>query len=201
MEEEVDFLSAALGMAAHGEIISLRGFCPADRVPELRRLAVDQGWGLRVGEPAADDRVPTLIRNNAVVRPAQTVLNMLGILPGYREVDIGAAFLFFFSIFFAMIVGDAGYGAVFLGITLWARRRNPGAPAHPFHLMILLSSGTILWGLLTGTVFGIAALLSTLTLLRVDWLCRRAMSSSSASSCAVHLRSRTCGTDGSTGKA
>ena len=170
LEERVDFLEAATGLAAHGEILALRGFCPDDRVPALKCLAAAQGWGMLVEEPSAEDRVPTLLRNNAAVRPAQTILNMLGILPGYREVDIGAAFLFFFSIFFAMIIGDAGYGAIFLGLTLWARRRHPTAPAQPFHLMILLSSATIIWGLLTGTVFGMSALPGFLRRLRVEWL-------------------------------
>lgn len=69
-----------------------------------------------------------------------------------------------------MIIGDAAYGAIFLGITLWVRRRHPTAPAQPFHLMILLSSATIIWGLLTGTVFGMSTLPDVLKRLRVDWL-------------------------------
>jgi V/A-type H+-transporting ATPase subunit I len=53
------------------------------------------------------------------------VFELIGILPGYREIDVSLWFLLFFSLFFAMLVGDAGYGAIFLGLTLWAQRKFP----------------------------------------------------------------------------
>jgi V/A-type H+-transporting ATPase subunit I len=98
---------------------------------------------------------------------------MISILPGYREVDISAAFLFFLSIFFAMLVGDAGYGALFLILTAWARIKKPNAPASVFSLLYILSTCTLIWGILTGNYFGYYTynnLPSPLKALTISWL-------------------------------
>ena len=42
------------------------------------------------------------------------VFDILGTVPGYREYDISFWFLGFFTLFFAMIIGDAGYGCLLL---------------------------------------------------------------------------------------
>jgi V/A-type H+-transporting ATPase subunit I len=64
--------------------------------------------------------------------------------------------LIFFSIFFAMIIGDAGYGLIFFSLTVFAHKKM-GKKMHDhtaFFLFYVLSSCTILWGLITGTFFG-----------------------------------------------
>lgn len=169
-EDLVRFLEAREGMGAAQPVAFLRGYCPAEEVETLRAAAARQGWGLLIRDPAPDEPVPTLIRNPAWVRPIQAVFNAIGIVPGYREVDISAAFLLFLSLFFAMLVGDAGYGALFLALTLWARRKWPRAPAEPFRLLAIMSTATIAWGVLTGTYFGIANIPAPLARLKIPWL-------------------------------
>jgi len=79
----------------------------------------------------------------------------MNIIPGYREADVSLCFLLFFSVFFGILIGDAGYGLTFLGLTLWARKKaGPQADQTPFELMIILSVCTVIWGALTGTFFG-----------------------------------------------
>ncbi|MEA3305832.1 MAG: V-type ATP synthase subunit I, partial [Candidatus Omnitrophota bacterium] len=55
-----------------------------------------------------------------------------------------------------MLIGDAGYGAIFFALTLLAQRKFgkklPGKSV--FILFYLLSSCAIVWGMLTGTFFG-----------------------------------------------
>ena len=97
-------------------------------------------------------------------------MEMIGILPGYEEVDISAIFLLFLSLFCAMLIGDAGYGILFLVITRWARRRLPHAPALPFTLITIMSVSTIVWGALTGSWFGLVRLPAPLMGLKVNWL-------------------------------
>lgn len=66
-------------------------------------------------DPAADDdKVPTKIKYTKVTRLIAPVFDILGTVPGYREYDISFWFLGFFTLFFAMIIGDAGYGCLFL---------------------------------------------------------------------------------------
>jgi V/A-type H+-transporting ATPase subunit I len=154
LEASVEMLEAQLGLTAHDEILVLEGYAPAEQAEPLTRLAASAGWGVRVSDPAPGEEPPTLIRNPAWIRPIESVLKAIEIIPGYREVDISAVFLLFFSLFFAMLVGDAGYGLIFLILTLLARRKIPLAPAEPFRMLVITSVATMLWGGLTGTVFG-----------------------------------------------
>ncbi len=160
------------GMGRHGRVAYLSGFAPADSVPSIRHAAAEAGWALKIDDPSATDTVPTLLKMPAWVRPIKAVMQMLAILPGYRESDISGLFLIFFSIFFAILIGDAGYGALFLLATLLARWKKPKAPAYPFVLFGILSVGTILWGALTGNYFGIESKVLPGVLLRVkvEWL-------------------------------
>jgi V/A-type H+-transporting ATPase subunit I len=169
-EEHVAFLEARTGMGAVGQIVYLRGYCPLRDVSCIREAAQEGGWGLLVETPAETDPVPTLLDNPSWVRPIRTVFEMVGILPGYHEADISAVFLIFLSLFFAMLVGDAGYGALFLGLSLWMRRPKSGVPPHAVHFLMIMSVCTILWGLLTGTVFGIPRLPAVFQAFRVNWL-------------------------------
>ncbi len=168
--ERRELLSVAAGMGDTPALVYLQGFCPADDVSAVNAEAHRSGWGLVVRDPAPEDNVPTLIRNPAWIRPIRAVFGMIGLLPGYREIDISAAFLLFFSVFFAMLIGDAGYGALFLVATLAVRAGARKAPAYPFHLLIVLSVCTIAWGILTGTYFGVTALPAPLKALTLGWL-------------------------------
>ena len=170
-EEALQLAEVRAGMgAATAQIDYLQGFCPSDEVDRLRQAARDHGWGLSIDEPADDDRVPTQLRNPAWMKPIEAVFDLIGILPGYREIDVSMWFLLFFTLFFAMLVGDAGYGATFLVLSVWARRKFPDVPVHVFTLLRITSIATIVWGVLTGTYFGIPDVPAPLASLKLNWL-------------------------------
>nr|HPN84507.1 hypothetical protein [Victivallales bacterium] len=89
-----------------------------------------------------------------IIRP---VFEFIGVEPGYDELDVSVCFLFFFSIFFAMLVGDAGYGCLFLASAIFAKMkfRNEAKLKLPLNLFIVLSISTIIWGALGGSWFSI----------------------------------------------
>ncbi|HBA83466.1 MAG TPA: hypothetical protein DCZ95_05160 [Verrucomicrobia bacterium] len=169
-EEAVLFLEARAGMGSTKPVAYLQGFCPDDAVEPIRRAAGQNGWGLVIEEPSESDHVPTLLRNKKWVKPIKAVFDFIGVVPGYHEVDISVVFLLFFSLFFAMLVGDAGYGAIFLGLTLWIRKKHPQAPSYVFALLAITGVATIVWGVLTGTYFGIGNLPAPLKSLQIVWL-------------------------------
>jgi V/A-type H+-transporting ATPase subunit I len=154
----IAFERAGIAMKQDGPLAFLTGYAPEDQVEALRKLAGGQGWALLEEDPEEGDPVPTLVRNPKWIRIISPVFKLLGTVPGYREHDISFWFLLFFSIFFAMIIGDAGYGVLFLVLTLLARWRFKGASAEPFFLLLVTAACTIVWGALTGTWFGGQAL-------------------------------------------
>ncbi|MCK9182105.1 MAG: ATPase [Fibrobacteraceae bacterium] len=149
-----NFEEASAGALDADSICALRGFCPAPRIDELKDFAKRLGWGLKIEDPAPDDDVPTLLTYKKLTAPMKFLYDIIGIAPGYREVDVSAVFLCFFSLFFAMIVGDTAYGILFLGITLFLRHKFPKAPATGFHFMELMSVATIVWGILNASYLG-----------------------------------------------
>lgn len=169
-EETLQVEEARAAMAHVGAVDVLRGYVPVDESERLRAAAAAHGWGLWIREVEDPDAAPTLLRNPRWVRPIGALFDFLGVVPAYGQVDVSVPFLAFFSLFFAMIVGDAGYGAIFLLLTEVAGRRWRGASRRVIALMRLLSVATIGWGVLSGNVFGIAALPPLLASLRLDWL-------------------------------
>ncbi len=168
LADEVVWLEARAGMGAQGRVLYLSGYAPTEAAPALRAAARQHGWGLMLAEPAADDAVPTLVRNPRWVKPIRAVFDMIGILPGYKEVDISVSFLLFLSLFFAMLVGDAGYGLMFLVLAWLARRKFPSLPVHYLRLLQIMSVCTVAWGALTGVYFGMQP--AAMSWLAVPWL-------------------------------
>jgi V/A-type H+-transporting ATPase subunit I len=78
------------------------------------------------------------------------------VVPGYREFDISPLLLIFLGLFFGMIIGDAGYGTLYILLTLLAERKfGKGMKERTvFRLLYFFSGCAIFWGMLTGTVFG-----------------------------------------------
>ena len=155
LEKEVEFHKVRSSMVSEDEFRYLAGFCPYDAVAKILKLAQRQGWGILVQEPDNSDEVPTLLRNSRLIRIIQPVFKFMDVIPGYDEYDVSFWFLLFFSLFFAMIIGDAGYGMIFLLLTFLTHRKKTKIPKEVFPLFYTLSFATIIWGALTGTWFGL----------------------------------------------
>lgn len=157
--------TAAANFGATGKMAHLTGWIPAESVSALAAAAKTEGWGFALRDPQPDENPPVLLRAPRLFRPIGALFDMLGILPGYAESDVSAVFYSFFTLFFAMLVGDAGYGALVLA-AWWAARRAvrrkaaadgrpaPRAATDAVALVGVFGAATVLWGVLTGTYFG-----------------------------------------------
>lgn len=134
----------------------LTGFIPADDMEAFRKKAKDSCWAYAVDDPSDEDPVPTKVKYNKVTKMMKPMFDMLGITPGYREYDTSMWFMLFLALFFAMIIGDAAYGMIFLaaGIAMNVKARK----VTNLNLLVYVMSGaTVVWGALTGTWFGAEA--------------------------------------------
>ena len=166
-EAELKLQEVRAGMGSAEAIAYVQGFVPAGDVDPIRAAAADQGWGLVVEDPGPQDDVPVKLRQPAWAKPVQAVFDGINILPGYLEADISVVFMLFFSVFFAMIIGDAGYGALFLVLTLLFRKKLPKNAAN---LLVITSACTIAWGLVSGSVFGISPAFLQTTFFAKLWI-------------------------------
>lgn len=155
LDEAIAFRKVSETLCNHGVVSSLDGFLPAAQVSRLQSAARAAGWALWIRDPEAGEKVPVSLTLPRWLRPISVLFTGLGILPGYREVDVSSVFLVFFSIFFAMIVGDAGYGVLLLAAILGLRAKFRKASSKPFWLFGVFAVATIVWGALTGSWFAI----------------------------------------------
>jgi len=156
-QDRMSYLEARNGMGQAEEVTYLRGFFPAEQEETLRATAAKLGWAVLVEEPSDADDVPTLLRNPKWVSPIKAVLDMIGVIPGYNELDVSALFLIFLSIFFAFLIGDAGYGLLFIALTLFGKMKTKSnETAQPaLNLLMLMSASCVVFGVLSGNYFGI----------------------------------------------
>jgi len=149
------FIAAHDSMQSSQELVWICGWMPAECEPGLLEAARAHAWGVLVRAPRPDDPVPTLLRPPRGFRAMQSLFSALGINPAYNEADVSVPFFCFFSIFFAMLVGDGGYGALILLLTLTFAKKFKTAPRSPFILLSVFSVATIVWGALSNTWFGV----------------------------------------------
>ncbi len=154
LEKRLELCRHQYSMGIAGPIAYLQGYAPADNSGDIAQLADREGWGYIIEEPDEPNEVPTLLRNPKWLRIIDPLFKFMGTLPGYHEQDVSLVFLAFFSVFYAIIIGDGGYGLIFLLLTIWASRKFKSGSQEFFNLMFLVSFTTIIWGAITGTWFG-----------------------------------------------
>ena len=163
LSDSAEFDRVADAMSEYGSISVLNGFVPAPEIEAVRSAAAENGWGLLIVDPGEEDDVPVLLENNRFTRIVKPLFDFLGIAPGYREIDISGGVLIFFTIFYAIIIGDAGYGVLFGLIALLGLRGAAKKPAlkPPMKLLLVLSIAATIWGALCGSWFGLSRIPGT----------------------------------------
>jgi V/A-type H+-transporting ATPase subunit I len=73
---------------------------------------------VRFEDPAPNEVPPVKLKNHKLAKPFELVTNMYG-WPMYSEIDPTLALAPFFGFFFALALGDAGYGLIILAACWW----------------------------------------------------------------------------------
>ena len=147
--------NAAVG-AAEDMLTLFTGFAPSDNDQELTE-AFDKMGVLYIKEEAnLEDNPPIKLRNNWFTRQFEVFTEMYG-MPVYSEFDPTPILAPFYLLFFAMCLGDAGYGIILL---LFGLLLNKGLVKVSMfdglgNIISLLGAGTLVVGTVLGTFFGI----------------------------------------------
>ena len=139
------------------DFVWISGYLPEADLPKFKAAATEHKWAWAMDHVSEDDtEIPTKVKYGKVSGLIQPVFDILGILPGYRESDISLWFFLFFTLFFAMIIGDAGYGMLILIGTIVFAVKTKGEKKYSniVYLLFVLSIATVIWGAITGTWFG-----------------------------------------------
>ena len=138
-------------------LFALQGWVPEDAVDAVTSHADAAGLAILIEAPAWDEIPPTLLEHPPT-EAAGVDLAMFYQVPNYRGWDPTLLLIASFSIFFAMIVADAGYGAVILlGLILGWKRLGAAPKMRAWRrLGLIIAGATIAYGVIVGSYFGAA---------------------------------------------
>ena len=103
--------------AAENYLSLLEGFAPAEHEKELCAEFDKMGILYIKEEAVEEDNPPIRLKNNKFVKMFESLTGMYG-MPNYGEYDPTPVVSIFFLLFFAMCLGDAGYGLVLILVGL-----------------------------------------------------------------------------------
>ncbi|MEZ4607114.1 MAG: V-type ATPase 116kDa subunit family protein [Deinococcales bacterium] len=160
-------------LAASKYGFALQGWLPSDKTSEvvasLKKQYPDVVIESRHADEHHDHDVPVSLNNPNWVKPFQGLLSLFA-PPKYGSFDPSWTLAVFFPFFFGLVVGDIGFGLLFLALGLWMKARgeagkklslgilgitiNPGALGPISTVMFWCAGWSILWGVIFGEFFG-----------------------------------------------
>ncbi len=151
--DDILYSSVSGAVEQEDSLCCLTGFIPVSDLENFKSLAKENCWAYAFDDPSEEDEVPTKIKYNKITQMMEPVFQMLGTTPGYNEYDISMWFLLFFALFFAMIIGDAVYGLLFIAVGA-ALQIKTKKLTNLNMLVYVMGGATLVWGALTGTWLG-----------------------------------------------
>ena len=152
------FAEAATEKAVDNYLTVLTGFAPT--ADDKRLCASFDSMDIYYSHEAAtkEDNPPVKLKNNWFAKNFEVLTGMYGV-PAYDEFDPTPVLGPFFMLFFAMCMGDAGYGILLMLIALVLRLKMKDSSLGKMHRLIAFLGGmTFVVGIFLGTFFGMSIL-------------------------------------------
>lgn len=158
LQQQIDWKRVTLNTAseADGSLKVLEGFCPIDQVAALDAMLQKQEVYYQAEDPTAEDNTPIKLRNNKFTQLFERLTGMYG-WPNYGEFDPTPILAPFFLLFFAMCMGDCGYGIllIIIGLLITKKKLNIAMFEGLGPIITVLGVGTTVVGFFLGTFMGI----------------------------------------------
>ena len=156
---DVERAEAPLRFATTEETFVLEGWVPFDDVEKIK-AALNQAAGGKIFVEVDEENinyedVPVEYNNPGITKPGEVLLDLYA-RPKYRELDPTIILGIMFQILFGIIVGDVGYGLIYLIITLILRKfilRLGDMGKKIMGVMYGVSISTIVFGLIYSEFF------------------------------------------------
>ena len=157
IKQQIDWQRVTLNTdsEADGSLKILEGFCPADQAPALNQLLDKQEVYYQEEDPQVEDNTPIKLRNNKFTKLFESLTGMYG-WPNYNEYDPTPILAPFFLLFFALCMGDCGYGIMLIifGLLVAKKKLNIAMFEGLGPIITVLGVGTTVVGFFLGTFMG-----------------------------------------------
>ncbi len=132
----------------------LEGWVPDEEKEKFEELLRNSECYSFLTEPGENEKIPIILKNNKFAQLFEPITRLFS-LPDYRELDLTPFFAPFFMLFFGFCLGDAGYGLFFVLGGFLVKKRVSQKFRPYVSLVQYLGAAAILFGIISGTFFGI----------------------------------------------
>ena len=136
------------------KVMILEGWVPVEAEEKLNDFVQDREAVSLVNSPSDEDEPPVMLRNSRFSRLFEPISELFD-LPSYKELDLTPYFAPFFMLFFGFCLGDAGYGVFFILFAGLLKLKAKKQFKPILTLAQYFGIATIIFGLISGTFFGI----------------------------------------------
>lgn len=137
------------------DVFVVQSWVAVEDIPRVEKFSQAHQLAMLIEDPDGVEQPPTLLKNTTTFAGGEEVVKFYQI-PNYYSWDPSIIVFFSFALFFAMILSDAGYAALFMGILAlkWQRmgRTTQGIRFRMLLLITLIFSAV--WGIMVGSYFG-----------------------------------------------
>lgn len=157
---EINF-AQALGSSVRplGILFAFQGWVPEKQIKAVVDCAERHEGRLFEIEPDKGEQVPTMMENRGISAMGQDLVLFYD-TPATSDWDPSAMIFLSFVVFFAMIMGDGGYGLTLFGLIAYMRFKNRKAKVaikRFLNMGLILTFGTVVYGIMSGGFFGFSS--------------------------------------------
>jgi V/A-type H+/Na+-transporting ATPase subunit I len=139
-------------------LFSVEAWIPSSKISRMFSLLSGLSVHCEQIQIEKDDSLPTVMENKGVGRLGEDLVRIYD-LPSVKDKDPSTWVFWFFALFFAMIIADAGYGLLYLTAAAFFKWKMPafkGAAKRFFKMVVIISLCVVAWGVLTCSYFGLS---------------------------------------------
>ncbi|MBN1499261.1 MAG: hypothetical protein JW982_03855 [Spirochaetes bacterium] len=157
----VNFEKAALSSvdAVEGQVFAFQGWVEKENLEAVQADCRKHQVELFEIEPEKDEKIPTSMINKGPGALGEGLVKFYD-TPSYKDWDPSAWVFLSFTVFFAMIMGDGGYGLTLLMLLIFLRLKMKNLKTNAkrfFNLAMILCTATAVYGLAFGSFYSISS--------------------------------------------
>lgn len=138
-------------------VFAVQAWVPVTKITALHGLIGSLAIHFEEIAIESSDVKPTYMENKGFAKIGEDIVLQYDV-PAATDKDPSGWVIWFFALFFAMIIADAGYGLIYLIIAFflkWKMSKATGVVKRFIKLVFILSIFCIGWGIFTASFFGI----------------------------------------------
>lgn len=141
-----------------GMVFALQGWCTNKQLKKVEEISNKFNTKIISIEPDKGERTPTTITNKGYSAIGQDLVEFYD-TPSYKDWDPSFWIFGSFTVFFAMIMADGGYGLLLFLLLLYFKikvKKPKPAVKRAFNMGLILTFATTVYGIMSGGFFGLA---------------------------------------------